>query len=432
MRNDTKLLHKALLPQHDEDADKTWFNRALWKLSRFRPVLCFFNARICTLFHQAIVRPFLNWGLENIGLDTASITELYSIRKLSVANDRLPAFQALATILAEGASQHFTAGIWSQRSARSMFWYAVSKEASSHFLQRAPSWSWVSWDGRIKGFTPEASIDHVRRIDLWTQGYGHGLSKGLEFLEGNPFMSCVAYDQTWNQLDEVIGLWLPGYPAWSQDLSFLLYVDASCQSGKTGSSKPHYCPHCHQASISGSEDVLLQHAEYCPESPFVVQIENDGPIKLVGVARFDRNDEPPPNDFKSVILWDCYDPTTFHVESVRKSQQSIMGTLSAKYADLPGFANDIHPVRSSADTIFGMESAPELRQQYLHRHWHIALGPHPSCGKHLYFLLLIGPAGDVGSYRRVGIGIAFWLPKVERLGGLRLPQIAKRERVVLV
>ncbi|KAK4950077.1 hypothetical protein LTR10_011054 [Elasticomyces elasticus] len=226
-----------------------------------------------------------------------------------------------------------------------MFWYAVSKEASNHFLQRAPSWSWVSWDGRIKGFIPEASIDHVRRIDLWAQGYGHGLLKGLEFLEGNPFMvrqrgvhpvsiavtalclpvrrsdqSCVAYDQTWNQLDEVIGLWLPGYPAWSQDLSFLLYVDASCQSGKTGSSKPHYCPHCHQASISDSEDVLLQHAEYCPESPFVVQIENDGPIKLVGVARFDRNDEPPPSDFKSVILWDCYDPTTFHVESVRKSQ----------------------------------------------------------------------------------------------------------------
>lgn len=72
----------------------------------------------------------------------------YSCAQLTNPSDRLPALAGIARRQHEATGHHYLAGLWRERLIFNLPW-SVSGERRKRPTWRAPSWSWMSVDGRV-------------------------------------------------------------------------------------------------------------------------------------------------------------------------------------------------------------------------------------------------------------------------------------------
>jgi hypothetical protein len=90
----------------------------------------------------------------------------YSMRKLTIAADKLPALSGLARIISQRTQDRYFAGLWGSHFYEDLFWRVYLQEesfsggipfkgnilgdATKPAEYRAPSWSWASLDAPIR------------------------------------------------------------------------------------------------------------------------------------------------------------------------------------------------------------------------------------------------------------------------------------------
>ncbi|KAK7993824.1 hypothetical protein PG989_007205 [Apiospora arundinis] len=96
-----------------------------------------------------------------------TIVENYSIKRLTVASDWLPALSGLAQrqLLASAHRQDmgkYLAGVWSSQLPDALLWFIFADRRAETY--RAPSWSWAAWEGEIRCMSESSmKYQHGRR-----------------------------------------------------------------------------------------------------------------------------------------------------------------------------------------------------------------------------------------------------------------------------
>ncbi|KAK7756356.1 hypothetical protein SLS62_001582 [Diatrype stigma] len=87
----------------------------------------------------------------NIGTNKTwqSVILNYSVKKLTVGTDKLPALAGLAKRFASPEMGKYLAGIWHSQLPDALTWFSFGQNKPDTY--RAPSWSWASVDGEIHG-----------------------------------------------------------------------------------------------------------------------------------------------------------------------------------------------------------------------------------------------------------------------------------------
>lgn len=87
----------------------------------------------------------------NIGTNQAweSVILHYSVRKLTVGTDKLPALAGLAKRFASPEMGKYLAGLWYSQLPDALTWFVPDRKQPGEY--RAPSWSWTSVDGEVLG-----------------------------------------------------------------------------------------------------------------------------------------------------------------------------------------------------------------------------------------------------------------------------------------
>lgn len=89
--------------------------------------------------------------------DWYRLVQMYSMRKLTISDDKLPALSGLAANFSSHIclkidttvpSSQYLAGLWSHDIIRGLCWQSSDALRSPNY--RAPTWSWASLDGRIE------------------------------------------------------------------------------------------------------------------------------------------------------------------------------------------------------------------------------------------------------------------------------------------
>jgi hypothetical protein len=73
----------------------------------------------------------------------------YSVRNLTYASDKLPAFGGIASYVHSLVGGHYLAGIMSSCFREGLLWYRMRYSEHAFHPHRAPSWSWAIVDGQI-------------------------------------------------------------------------------------------------------------------------------------------------------------------------------------------------------------------------------------------------------------------------------------------
>jgi len=141
-----------------------------------------------------------------------------------------------------------------------------------------------------------------------------------------------------------------------------------------------------------------------------------------------------------LILWSYIDNTVYFTEDaigpMQHSKRSMLSNLNSTLqlmGSIRHFGYDLTPLAPSDRAVLGMQCPPKLRDLHAQQTALSFFGAGlKSRGKRNYFLLLVAPTGSPDTYRRVGIGAAFWLPTAQRFGGVELPAVAKSKRVILL
>ncbi|PQE21277.1 heterokaryon incompatibility protein [Rutstroemia sp. NJR-2017a WRK4] len=89
-------------------------------------------------------------NLEDVMAGYHELIMAYSVRNLTYASDKLPAFGGIASYVHSLVGGYYLAGIMSSCFREGLLWFLLvnSNEHAFH-LHRAPSWSWAIVDGRI-------------------------------------------------------------------------------------------------------------------------------------------------------------------------------------------------------------------------------------------------------------------------------------------
>ena len=420
-------------------------------------------------------------------LDQAKLVRAYSISNLSRDSDKLSAFGGLGEAIAKRVGGQYNSGIWTATLARGLFWYPLKTVDRVCKPWRAPSWSWASWDGQIIGFAEnEQQINGTDDTDatdteLWMQGGWNGLLKRENFEAGNKLMErelyakglsddqkprgvksvslratvmfidvdqnikpCRNYKKLWRQMTGLLRTWQPGYSPWPQDECHLLFMEDQCK-GNTSMRLPktsYKCPTCSDVQESHNESAILFHAERCKGKGSELSEQDGQHDKLIGVARFDTPSQPP-KSYRAIILWNNSDRAVFDSEGLYHPEQTSSSDDKKHSLNLPAMwgyeEKEMHPLQHSDTTILALErskGSPNTKQQFplgfkieIGGAWYAKVWQRR---KRNYFLLLVEPTEWENSYRRVGIGIAYWIPGIQRLGGEKLPDVAKSEKIVLL
>lgn len=89
-----------------------------------------------------------------------AIAEDYSQQNLTFESDKLPALSGLASYFAERHGQEYYAGIFSGSIPEGLLWAPFAPGCLSRPTKYiAPSWSWLSSNGRIKMIAPSNALD---------------------------------------------------------------------------------------------------------------------------------------------------------------------------------------------------------------------------------------------------------------------------------
>ncbi|KAL4723587.1 hypothetical protein ACLX1H_009225 [Fusarium chlamydosporum] len=98
-----------------------------------------------------------------------TILRQYSERRLSVAEDRLPAITGIITELQSVWKDTAIYGHWEEWFVQLLAWYKPQDDrATERHLTRAPSWSWVSVDGKVRFEDPIEKED--AKMEIVTAG----------------------------------------------------------------------------------------------------------------------------------------------------------------------------------------------------------------------------------------------------------------------
>ncbi|KAK0660866.1 heterokaryon incompatibility protein-domain-containing protein [Cercophora samala] len=100
-------------------------------------------------------------GLYNLW--RAMVTE-YSLRNLTVEEDKLPAISGLARSFNVGLEDEYCAGLWRGDFVRGLLW-STRHDAEEPTRFCAPSWSWASWKGEI-GWSRSISLPIVTKCKI--------------------------------------------------------------------------------------------------------------------------------------------------------------------------------------------------------------------------------------------------------------------------
>ncbi|RDW92543.1 hypothetical protein BP5796_01937 [Coleophoma crateriformis] len=95
----------------------------------------------------------------------------YTKRSLTHGSDILPALSGIASIFSQNihaAGNQYVAGLWSHNSdlARGLLWKSFGRTAEDQHKIRAPSWSWISHQGRIDPASNNGATVIIEDIDI--------------------------------------------------------------------------------------------------------------------------------------------------------------------------------------------------------------------------------------------------------------------------
>ena len=123
------------------------------------------------------------------GPDINRLLTDYTRCQLSVRSDKLIAFEGLAQILAKRTGQRFVARVWTGKLAKSLFWCSADGLMTTPTPPQAPSWSWASKDGTIRGYVDcDSDASKHSRGELYEYGAGSGSLWSTVFLQENAGM----------------------------------------------------------------------------------------------------------------------------------------------------------------------------------------------------------------------------------------------------
>ncbi|KAK4663984.1 uncharacterized protein QC763_501080 [Podospora pseudopauciseta] len=88
----------------------------------------------------------------------------YSLRNLTVEEDKLPAISGLARSFNVGLDDQYFAGLWRGDFVRALFW-STRHDAVKPAKFCAPSWSWASWKGEV-GWSKSHSLPLVTECKI--------------------------------------------------------------------------------------------------------------------------------------------------------------------------------------------------------------------------------------------------------------------------
>lgn len=445
-------------------------SRPFWYAIRCWKMLAFF-----------VVQKLVGVPLDQLMLDPLRLLPDYTSRHLTFWKDRPLALDGLASVIAKTTGQQYKAGLWSSHVARGLFWRADGDSDRRTLSQLAPSWSWMSRTGRIyvcynlphlfsEGKTPkdkrlkELGVD---QLSIYISEYmfngsiGSGCLTNVAFLRGNAYMAqnaiiepvslqiktrslvasrscfpCSSYEKIYQQLLQDVQLWPLFCEAWPAESCYMLFAPHGPMQKRRQTQQKYTCPECGTKYSTADERWLAGHLESCVGRPEANYDKATVPTDLFGIGCFD-DVENPPDAFEALLLWHTRDPRvcfiadgidtrtpqtfkdTKAVESVAAethvSQPECFSPLEPSETHPLGFCrNDEkresskHPVRSAV-------------RRGMHRH-----------NKKSYSLLLVERVGPDHTYKRVGVGIGYWLPKVERFGGVQLCIKSIRKTLKLV
>lgn len=113
--------------------------------------------------------------------------ELYSLRQLTYAKDKLPAMAGLASYVRQKTNESYHAGLWGNHIWENLFWAVrgtAERTAGDNTCAaeyHAPSWSWASLDAPVTFIPPDADKIVAELIIVYTKHSGpylHGAVSG--------------------------------------------------------------------------------------------------------------------------------------------------------------------------------------------------------------------------------------------------------------
>lgn len=135
-------------------------------------------------------------GPRNEPWDWDSVAEHYSATTLTFSSDRLPALSGIAQRQAEFTRDDYIAGMWRSSLVADLPWMVEQMWSRTKRPEwRAPSWSWLSVDGRIfwgyptKGEGHEHTTQFVRVLEVAAQPAGPDPRGALK--DGHLTLACA-------------------------------------------------------------------------------------------------------------------------------------------------------------------------------------------------------------------------------------------------
>ena len=110
----------------------------------------------------------------------SNVVELYSAAKLTYSHDKLPALSGVARRSCKESGGQYIGGMWRDEDIEAQLcWSVVSPRLRPAW--RAPSWSWMSIDGKI------SYMCRLKHMNLMLDTYTHVLDVDMELLGQDPF-----------------------------------------------------------------------------------------------------------------------------------------------------------------------------------------------------------------------------------------------------
>ncbi|CAJ2501742.1 Uu.00g045950.m01.CDS01 [Anthostomella pinea] len=411
---------------------------------------------------DGLLRRKFDLSSSSLGISGSGLLREYSSRSLSDPTDKLAALQGLAQALGQASQQEYFAGVWTKSLAMSLFWHSPEGNLVRPAVQRAPTWSWAAWDGLIEGYgtnpdffdeTIDLKQDEIQKSSgdlrdplFLEQNHSMQKQRGVQpvSLQCDAAMctvsrspnTCLSYPRVYKQLVEDLGLWPRWYRPWSAESCHLLYFSFPDLVGtpRLGQrSVASFCPGCQAPVNCTDESVAVEHLERCPNAGPSAPADIGRRQKLVGMALFDEPTRAARKIY-ALVLWRKGDPGVAFLDPSTMSSYDYVRSL-----DCLGPADDTSsgpthgsilpsPIAllPSTNHVLGFRRAGRIRlgrRAVLKQTWR---------SRRSYSLLLVQPTPVAGTYRRVGIAIAYSLPKLANLGGVDLDEMTMRKRVTLV
>ena len=421
-------------------------------------------SKIATWSHDTIMqaqRKYFKLDIAQKGINIDRLLYDYTSRSLTYQSDKLIAFDGLANAIATRSGQAFNVGLWTNKIAKSLFWWLADGPEKPASTLIAPTWSWASRNGRIKGYDTELVTNDDMQVERKHADFGafDGALKEVQILDGNFLVAdergakhvslqlkalCLKtpcftepasqYALTWKQLQEDVRLWSSANTSWDPQYSHLLFAPAEYSPGsksglqkKTRGDKRH-CPQCHCLFDDMDELRSLSHMERCLKNESVEDHPYDSsPKALIGAAYFDEPQKIPPS-FEVVLLWVARSLNTYYSDSIwpdlyRMGAEAI--ALSDEYEARYGWTR----LKRSDKEILGFQG---LRVNMSMDD--IGSGPAfvSKTNPRIYFCLLVEPTQIEGTYRRCGVALTYWINGAKGSGGLPLRPNCTEKNLTLV